>query len=142
MPHDLIFKTLNAAHRFTMRASFGKLGWTAVMPVLELTTTGRRSGQRRTVILTSPIQLSSGALVIIASKGGDERHPDWFLNLQANPSVEVSFRAAPPQAMVARIASDEEKAELWPRVVAEYKGYGKYQEKTQRSIPLVFLDPA
>jgi deazaflavin-dependent oxidoreductase (nitroreductase family) len=116
MPHDLIFKALNAAHRLTMRASFGKLGWTAIMPVLELTTTGRRSGKPRTVILTSPVQLAPGTLVIIASKGGDERHPDWFLNLQANPSVEVSFRGAPPRSMVARIASDAEKAELWDPV--------------------------
>ena len=70
MPNDLVLKGMNCAHRALLAVSFGKLGWDAAgMPVLELTTTGRRSGQARSVMLTSPLQ-EGDTIVIVASRGG------------------------------------------------------------------------
>jgi deazaflavin-dependent oxidoreductase (nitroreductase family) len=110
------------------------------MPVLELTTTGRKSGQPRSVMLTSPLQEGS-TLVIVASRGGDDQHPAWFLNLRDNPDVEVAFKGGPKQPMRARVATPEERARLWPLVTADHKNYAGYQTKTQREIPLVLLEP-
>ena len=110
------------------------------MPVLELTTTGRKSGQKRSVMLTSPIQ-EGDAIVVVASRGGDDVHPAWFLNLQADPDVEVSLKGAPAQTMTARVATADERARLWPQVAADFKNYADYQKKTDREIPLVLLTP-
>jgi len=79
--------------------------------------------------------------VVVASYGGDDRHPQWYLNLRAEPNVTVTMNGR-PRRMVARTASAGEKAELWPRIVASYRGYGGYQERTDRDIPVVILEPA
>lgn len=142
MPSDLMLKTMNTLHKGLLKVSFGKLGWDAGnMPVLELTTTGRKSGQPRSVMLTSPHQ-DGERIVIVASKGGNAEHPAWFLNLRDDPNVQVAFKGAAPKPMLARVATAEERAELWPVITSAYKGYAGYQEKTSREIPLVFLDPA
>ena len=142
MPTDLQLKAMNAFHRGLLRFSGGRLGWRAGgMPVLELTTTGRKSGQPRSVMLTSPVQ-QGDAIVIVASRGGDDHHPAWFLNLRDHPDVDVAFAGKPKQSMRARVATPEERAELWPRVTAAYRGYGGYQTRTDREIPLVLLEPA
>lgn len=142
MPSDLTLKTMNALHRGLLAISFGRLGWRASgMPALELTTTGRKSGEPRTVMLTSPVQ-EGDAIVVVASRGGDDHHPAWFLNLRDHPAVEVVFAGKPKQSMRARVATPQERATLWPRVTAAYKGYAGYQEKTDREIPLVLLEPA
>lgn len=141
MPSDVMLKFMNAAHRGLLTLSFGKFGWTAAgMSVLELTTVGRKTGQRRTVMLTSPLQVGD-AVIIVASRGGDDHHPAWFHNLSADPHVEVSYRGAPKSPWTARVASAEERAEWWPQVTAKYKNYGGYQRKTEREIPLVVLTP-
>lgn len=140
MPSDLLLKALNGFHRSVLAVSGGRLGWTAGgMPVLELTTTGRRSGEPRTVILTSPVQVGD-AIVVVASRGGDDRHPDWYLNLVADPRVTVRWRGDAPTERQARTATDDERADLWPKVVAAYRGYSNYQDKTTRTIPLVLLE--
>jgi deazaflavin-dependent oxidoreductase (nitroreductase family) len=141
MPSDLQLKTLNALHRGILALSFGKLGWNAAgMPALELTTVGRKSGENRSVMLTSPLQLGD-TIVVVASRGGDPTHPAWFLNLRDNPDVEVAYKGGKRTPMKARVATAEERAELWPKVTSAYKGYAGYQEKTTREIPLVLLDP-
>jgi deazaflavin-dependent oxidoreductase (nitroreductase family) len=141
MPSDFAFKTMNAVHRVILKATGGRKGWTvANMPALELTTIGRRTGQRRTVLLTSPVQDGS-SLVVVASRGGDDQAPSWYLNLCANPAVEVSLQGAPTVRMHARVASAQERARLWPLVVADHANYAEYQTKTQREIPLVLLEP-
>ena len=104
------------------------------MPVLELTTTGRVSGQPHTVMLTSPVQ-DGDRLVIVASRGGDDRHPAWFLNLRDQPRVDVVFGGKPKRPMQARVATAEERATLWPRVTSASKGYAGYQTRTSREIP-------
>lgn len=140
MPSDLLLKTMNGIHRTVLKATGGRLGNTVLdMPVLELTTTGRKSGRTHTVLLTAPLQEGS-TLVIVASRGGDDHHPAWFLNLRDNPEVGVSVRGGPRHTVRARIASDEERARLWPALTAAHKNYAGYQKKTNRQIPVVLLD--
>ncbi len=140
MPSDLQLKAMNTFHRGVLRISGGRLGWRAAgMPVVELTTTGRKSGQSRMVMLTSPVQ-EGDAIVVVASRGGDDHHPAWFLNLRDDPDVEVAFGGKPKQRMRARVATSEERAALWPRVTDAYKQYAGYQTKTDREIPLVLLE--
>ena len=141
MPSDTYLKAANALHRGLVKISFGHLGWKAgPMPVLELTTTGRKTGRMHSVMLTSPVQEGT-TMVIVASRGGDDIHPAWLLNLRDHPDVEVTMKDAPKQRMHARVATPEERARLWPMVVATHKGYGGYQTKTEREIPLVLLEP-
>jgi deazaflavin-dependent oxidoreductase (nitroreductase family) len=78
----------------------------------------------------------------VASRGGDDHHPAWVLNLRDHPDVEVVVGGKPKQAMRARVATPGERAALWPKVTNAYKGYGNYQMKTKREIPLVLLEPA
>ena len=142
MPSDLVLKTMNTVHRTILKLSGGRFGWEASnMPVLELTTTGRKSKQPRAVMLTSPLQEGS-TVVIVASRGGDDQNPAWFLNLRDDPNVEVSLKGAPKQPMTARVATVEERARMWPKIVADHKNYGGYQKRTEREIPLVLLEPA
>ena len=141
MPSDLVLKTMNALHRAVMLGTGGRLGWQAAsMPVVELTTIGRKSGQPRTVLLTSPVQ-EGDTLVVVASRGGDDVHPAWFLNLRDNPAVEVATGGQPRRPMRARVADADERARLWPLVIADHKNYAGYQSKTRREIPLVLLEP-
>ena len=141
MPRDETLKVMNAFHRGLLKISGGRLGWRAGgMPVLELTTRGRKSGQPRVVMLTSPLQ-QGDAIVIVASRGGDDHHPAWFLNLRDDPDVEVAFAGKPKERMRARVATPEEREMLWPRVTETYKRYADYQTKTDREIPLVLLEP-
>jgi deazaflavin-dependent oxidoreductase (nitroreductase family) len=141
MPSDFALKTMNTIHRSILKLSGGRLGWQgAGMPVLELTTIGRKSGQPRPVMLTSPYQEGS-TIVIVASRGGDDQHPAWFLNLRDNPDVEVAYKGGPKQKMRAHVADAEERARLWPLVTKDHRNYAGYQKKTQREIPLVLLTP-
>jgi len=139
MPSDRFLKTMNGVHKGLLRLSGGRLGWTAAdMPVLELTTTGRRSGRPRPVMLTSPL-MDGDRIVIVASKGGEDTHPAWFLNLREDPQVTVSMKGAPGVSMLASIATSEERARLWPIVISDQARYAGYQENTDREIPLVLL---
>lgn len=141
MPSDLGFKAMNAIHRILLKVSGGRAGWTAMdMPVLELTTTGRQSGLRRSVMLTSPLR-EGEALVVVASRGGDDRSPAWFHNLQANPDVEVRLQGKPRERMHARVATAAERGRLWPLITADHSNYADYQTRTAREIPLVLLEP-
>jgi len=137
---DIGARIVTGFHRGVFRMSNGRLANRGFgMPVLELVTTGRRTGKRRTTMLTSPVQ-EGATVVVVASYGGDDRHPTWFLNLRDDPNVEITMNAR-TRPMRARIASSEERAELWPRVVDVYRGYGQYQQRTEREIPLVILEP-
>ena len=139
MPSDRMLKTMNGIHRMILGVTRGKAGWTAGnMPVLELTTIGRKSGEPRSCLLTSPLQ-ENGEIVIVASRGGDDHHPAWYLNLLETPQVQVSYKGAPHKIMTARTADAQERARMWPIVAGAYKGYAGYQEKTSREIPLVIL---
>lgn len=142
MPADAVLKAMNVVHRALLRISGGRLGHEMErMPVLELTTVGRRSGTPRSVLLTAPAR-DGDALVVVASKGGDERHPDWFLNLRAEPNVEIALQGGPRRPMVARIAEGPERERLWGQITTSNPRYAAYQRKTAREIPVVVLDPA
>ena len=142
MPSDFALKTMNTLHRGLLKVSGGRVGWNASrMPVLELTTTGRKTGRPHSVMLTSPVQDGS-TVVVVASRGGDDHHPAWFLNLRDNPEVDVVVGGEPKQRMRARVATPEERARLWPLVTADHKNYAGYQSKTKREIPLVLLESA
>jgi F420H(2)-dependent quinone reductase len=127
-------------HRALYRWSGGKVGGRmAGLPLLLLMTRGRRTGKERTVVLG---YLQEGdALLVVGSHGGLPEHPAWYLNLQANPDVEVQV-GKEQRSLRARTATPEESERLWPRVLATAPGYQKYRDKTSREIPLVLLEPS
>jgi deazaflavin-dependent oxidoreductase (nitroreductase family) len=137
---DVVARLVTGLHEWVFRASDGRLlARAGGMPVVMLTTTGRKSGARRTTMLTSPVY-DEDRVVLVASYGGDDRHPAWFLNLRDNPDVEVRMLGR-TRRMRARVATGDEKAELWPRVTKAYRGYEAYRHRTERDIPLVILEP-
>jgi deazaflavin-dependent oxidoreductase (nitroreductase family) len=139
MPPDAVLKLMNASHRAILAASRGRLGWTAFgMPVVELTTIGAKSGQPRTVMLTSPHHDDAG-WVIVASRGGDDHHPAWYHNLVKNPKVTVSIGREPAKEMTATVIEPAERDQLWTEIAGQYRNYAGYQKKTSRVIPLVRL---
>jgi deazaflavin-dependent oxidoreductase (nitroreductase family) len=137
---DIGARLVTGFHEAVYRLTNGRIGNRGFgMPVLILTTTGRKTGKQRTTMLTSPVQ-DGDSVVLVASYGGDDRHPTWFLNLRDNPDVKITMEGR-TRRMRARVATPDEKAELWPRVVAAYSGYGQYQTRTDRDIPLVICEP-
>lgn len=141
MPPDIALKAMNTVHRLILKVSGGRAGWEAMgMPVLELTTIGRRSGEPRSVMLTAPLR-ENGNMVVVASRGGDAKHPAWFLNLRDQPRVEVAVKGGPRTPMTARIVGAEERARMWPQIAERYSNYAGYQKRTDREIPLVVLEP-
>jgi deazaflavin-dependent oxidoreductase (nitroreductase family) len=132
-----VIRALGRAHVLVYRVSRGRLlGRIADMPVVLLTTTGRRSGRERTVALTA---LRDGStLVLVGSFGGSDLPPAWLLNLRADPRATVRLGAV-RRRVVAQEASDPEHARLWPVVVRTHEGYARYQERTARRIPIVLL---
>jgi deazaflavin-dependent oxidoreductase (nitroreductase family) len=139
-PKDLMFRFGTGMHEAVFTATRGRVfGRVGSMPVVRLATTGRKSGKKRTTMLTAPVS-EDDRIVVVASYGGDDRHPAWFLNLRDDPGVEVTMEGG-TRPMRARVATADEKAELWPRVVQAYRGYAGYQERTTRDIPLVILEP-
>jgi deazaflavin-dependent oxidoreductase (nitroreductase family) len=137
---DIGLKTVSRVHRVILRSTGGRVLNSALgMQVVELHTVGRKSGLPRSTMLTAPV-VDGQRIVLVASKGGDDRDPDWYRNLMAHPDAELTVDGQ-RRPVRARQASGEEKAELWPRVVAAYGGYAGYQRRTQRDIPLVLCDP-
>ena len=138
---DLSARVIFGLHRQIFLTTKGRIGGKAFgMPVLMLNTIGRKSGKVRSTMLTSPVQ-DGEKVVIIASYGGDNRHPTWFLNLRDNPEVEITMQGR-RRKMKAHIATAEEKDAIWPQVTGKYKGYAAYQKRTDRDIPVVILEPA
>lgn len=137
--------TMTGLHRAVLRLTGGRLGRRiGGMPVIELTTRGRRSAEPRTAILTVPHREPGPhgeRLIVIASRGGDDAQPAWYLNLVDEPQVQVAHPGDEPQLYRARTADPVERARLWPLAVRSYRGYADYQRKTSREIPVVILDP-
>lgn len=131
---------LGALHRVLYRLSGGRIGshlWG--LPIVLLTTTGRVSGRQRTVPLCS---LPKGeSFVVIASYGGLDRPPAWWVNLQREPRATVRIGSA-TRNVVAREAEAEERAQLWAEVTRIAPGYLGYERRTERRIPVVVLEPA
>lgn len=133
-------KRWSAVHVFLYRITGGMVGRRLVdNDILLLTTRGHETGRRHTVPL---LYLRNGrSLVVIASYGGRRRHPTWYRNLLAEPEVVVQVKSRKTR-MVARTATMEERSCWWPKIVGAYEGYTTYQLRTDREIPVVFLEPA
>ena len=138
-PPKPLIRLLGRLHGAVYRASGGRLlGRVGPARVLLLTTAGRRSGTPRTVPL---LFIPDGErFVLVASQGGHDTHPAWYLNLRANPdaTVQIGARVVP---VLARDADPAEVERLWPALVAVYPAWEGYRARTSRRIPVVLLDP-
>ncbi len=122
------------------RANHGKVGGGfAGAPLLLLHTTGAKSGRER----VNPVMYRDldGRYAVFASKGGAPTNPDWYHNLLANPSVQAEI-GSQTLRLTARVASQAERAEIWPTWKSDYPGFAEYEAKTSRQIPVVILEPA
>ncbi len=127
------------SHIKTYVESDGKKGhlWRG-LPTLLLTTQGRKSGKlRRTALIYGQ---DGKNYLLVASNGGDPNHPAWYLNLSANPNVELQVGTDKFQAR-ARTANAKEKPGLWKIMSKIFPTYDRYQAKAAREIPLVILEP-
>lgn len=141
-----VIKVMSRANTWLYRKTGGRLGgnWRvgsalrAPVPVCLVTTTGRKSGQPRTVPL---LHLPDGdRVLLVASQGGLPKHPQWYLNTLADPAVTVQVGRR-VRSMSAREASPSERAELWPKLVDRYADFSEYQANTSRVIPVVICEP-
>ena len=114
-------------------------GLTKPVPTLLLDHVGRKSG---TTFTTPLLYLADGEnLVVVASQGGLPKDPQWYLNLVASPSTTVRLRGEGVRPVTARVATESERAELWPRLVDLYADFAKYDRWADRAIPVVILEP-
>jgi deazaflavin-dependent oxidoreductase (nitroreductase family) len=127
----------NGEDGYLWDASLG--GGKGMIPTLLLTTVGRKSGRDLTLPLI--FGQSGSDYVVVASKGGAPAHPAWYLNLEANPEVQVQVKADKFTAR-AHTATGAERAPLWTKMVDIYGPYADYQKKTDRQIPIVVLKRA
>lgn len=142
-PGTLRLKLVNAmvkANVALYRRTNGRLGNKVKgAPVLLLDHVGRKSGKQRTLPVL--YMLDGDDVVIVASRGGSDAMPAWWLNLQASPATEVQI-GAERRRVTAREATREEKDRLWPRLVEMFPDYDAYQSRTAREIPVIILSPA
>ena len=126
-------------HRWLFQVSDGRLGKSiGGHKVLKLTTTGHRSGEPRAILIWYfPYE---NRFVIVASNAGYERHPAWYLNLQAQPAAEIQIGQKHIDVR-ARTAEGEERERLWSQITNEEESFVTYQDQTERQIPVVILDP-
>ncbi|BAL87427.1 hypothetical protein AMIS_22070 [Actinoplanes missouriensis 431] len=113
--------------------------WRNGTTILILFTTGRKSGEERSHALI--FREHGNAYLVVASKGGTDAPPAWFVNLQADPSVEVQIKGERFRA-TARVATSAEKPEMWAKMTEVWPDYDEYQKKTDREIPVVVLERA
>lgn len=135
-----VLRRLMGAHTAIYKWSGGRIGHKVpgLPPMLLLDHVGAKSGQAR----TSPLLyvLDGRNVVLVASKGGYPRNPAWFHNLMANPDTEVQI-GTERRRVHARLARPEERPRLWRKAAEAYPSYDDYQERTEREIPLVVLEP-
>ncbi|MBA4023089.1 MAG: nitroreductase family deazaflavin-dependent oxidoreductase [Gordonia sp.] len=113
-------------------------GFKDPVPVILLTTIGRKSGKPRTVPL---LFLRDGAnVVVVASQGGMASNPAWYLNITANPDVSIQ-EGKKTSVMRAREADDAERERLWPKLVEVYADFDQYKAWTDRKIPVIICEP-
>ena len=133
-------KLMSRVQTFVFKKSGGRFGdkFLRGTEVGVLTTTGRKTGQRR----ESPLLfLQEGRrIILVASQGGRQGNPMWYLNLKANPKVSFQTKKEVLE-LTARDATGEERAEYWPKLDAMYPDYSNYRSWTDREIPIVICDP-
>jgi deazaflavin-dependent oxidoreductase (nitroreductase family) len=135
-----VMKIFSRTHTFWYRVSGGVIGGSmGGAPIALLTTTGRKSGKKYTTPLQS---IEDGDnIIFIASNAGHKVHPQWWLNLEANPEATVLIKRD-ERKMIAAAATGEERTRLWQKAVDQYAGYADYQKTADREIPVVVLKPA
>ena len=133
------YSLLGEDHVKAYRETDGEVGylWNGV-PILLLTTTGRRSGQPRTTPLI--FARDGNDFLVVASMGGAPQHPKWYLNVEANPQAEIQVKGD-HVAVTAHAATPQEKPRLWQIVREPWPNYDVYQSRTDRDIPVVILTP-
>ena len=134
-----VLRRLMGAHAHIYRLTNGMIGhrFPGSPPMLLLDHVGAKSGVKRTtplVYVENPPDV-----VLVASKGGHPKHPAWYHNLRANPDTTVQI-GTERRPVHARVATPEEREQLWPKALATYSGYAGYQRRTEREIPLVILE--
>jgi F420H(2)-dependent quinone reductase len=132
-------KWMAKGNTWIYKVSGGKLGGTFQnAPVALLTTTGRKTGEPR----VSPLLFlrEGNRVILVASRGGSDKHPLWYLNLKANPKVSVQIKDD-VLALQARDATEEEREAYWPKLDAMYPSFGDYRSWTDRVIPVIICDP-
>lgn len=134
---DSMVKALSTFHTTLYRATGGRLGTRLVSnDMLLLTTSGRRTGTHHTIPLL--YLRADDRLIVIASYGGRDKHPEWYLNLLENPAATVQT-GTKRRPVHAETMTPSDRARWWPRVVDAYGDYAVYQGRTEREIPLVWL---
>ena len=136
---DFFIKWMSRGHTWLYKVSGGKRGGTSKKaPVALLTTTGRKTGQPR----VSPLLFirCGDRVIVVASRGGSDRNPLWYLNLKADPKVSVQIKDEVLN-LTARDATEDERATLWPQLVKMYPDFDDYQSWTDRRIPIVVCEP-
>ena len=134
-----VIRFLSQSHAFWYQLSGGIIGAkVSGMPVLLLTTTGRKSGRKRTTPLTH--QRDGDSYVVIASNGGHDNHPTWYLNVRANPDAEIVIGREKTRVR-AETANDADRERLYAQAVSVFPGYAEYQQQTKRKIPVVIFRP-
>lgn len=135
---DADVKRLSTFHTFVYRATNGLVGRRLVNnDMLLLTTRGRASGEPHTVPLL--YLTDNDRLIVIASYGGRPDHPEWYRNLQHEPAATVQILGSTRSVKATTMAASE-RAQWWPRVVDAYGDYAEYQYRTDREIPVLWLD--
>jgi deazaflavin-dependent oxidoreductase (nitroreductase family) len=136
----VIIKWMSRAQTFLYKRSGGKVAGSFLQgaPVALLTTTGRKTGEPR----VSPLLFlrEGDRVVLVASQGGAAKHPMWYLNLKADPKITVQIKDE-VLYLTARDATEQERAEYWPKLVEMYSSFDDYQSWTDRVIPIVICDP-
>jgi len=137
---NVLIRVITGVNLWLLLRSNGRIGTRFLgLPVLLLTTVGRSSGEARTIPL---FYLREGeSLVVVASRAGTSRHPGWYLNIERNSRVVVQL-AKETRGMTARVATEEEAQELWPRLVSMFQVWERFQQHSSRTFPLVILSPA
>jgi F420H(2)-dependent quinone reductase len=131
-----VFKATNGRLGSTWRIG---AGWKKPVPVLLLEHVGRKSGK---TFVAPLLYLQDGRdVVVVASQGGLPKNPQWYANLAARPDTRISLKGEKDRAVRARTATPEERERLWPRLVAMYDDFAKYEKWTERTIPVVVLEP-
>jgi deazaflavin-dependent oxidoreductase (nitroreductase family) len=135
-----VLRRVTGAHTAVYRLSRGLIGHRVPCgpPMLLLDHVGARSGTLRTTPLVYGID--GDALVLVASKGGNPRHPAWYHNLVAHPDTQVQV-GGKRGAVHARVAEADERPRLWRTMVGVYPGFETYRLRTAREIPLIVLEP-
>lgn len=134
-----LLKTIVGAHVWLYRLSGGRLGTTLKgSPVCLVTMRGRKSGRA----ITLPLMYTARGdnVLLVASLGGSDKHPVWYHNLVAHPHVTIQHGPT-VRKMSVRQAPPDEKAALWPALVASYPDFADYQRKTTRDIPVMVCEP-